>query len=182
LSEMFRATFMALIRKKLPQLTFPQAVWKTHWVVYCKASTHTADKTLAYLARYVHQTAITNSRILQVEQDKVTFRYKDSREYQWKTMTLDASEFMRRFLQHVLPRGFHKVRYYGLLSPRNRQLLDQIRRELTINTPTSETETSCLNDISSNQSGNQSYLLCPFCQKGYLIPIMVIPRKLRGPP
>jgi formamidopyrimidine-DNA glycosylase len=92
------------------------------------------------------------------------------------------AEFMRRFLQHVLPRGFHKVRYYGLLSPRNRQRLDQIRRELTINTQTSEMETSCLNDISSNQSGHQPFLLCPFCQKGYLIPIMVLSRRWRGPP
>ena len=173
---------MALIRKKLPYVSFPQSVWKTHWVVYCKSTNHTADKTLAYLARYVHQTAITNSRILQVEQGKVTFRYKDSREHQWKTMTLDAPEFMRRFLQHVLPRGFHKVRYYGLLSSRNRQLLDQIRRELTTNAQTVATEESCLNDTSSNQSGHQYFLLCPFCQKGYLIPIMVLPRRWRGSP
>lgn len=182
LSEIFRATFMALIRRKLPHVTFPRSVWKTHRVVYCKSTNHTADKTLAYLARYVHQTAITNSRIIKEDQGKVTFRYKDSRERQWKTMTLDALEFMRRFLQHVLPRGFHKVRYYGLLSCRNRQRLDQIRRELTINTKTGETEASCLNDASPKQSSRQSFLLCPFCQKGYLIPIMVLPRKLRGPP
>jgi hypothetical protein len=182
LSEIFRATFMALIRKKLPQVAFPQSVWKTHWVVYCKSTNHTADKTLAYLARYVHQTAITNSRMIKTEQGRVTFRYKDSRERQWKTMTMDASEFMRRFLQHVLPRGFHKVRYYGLLSPRNRQRLDQIRRELTTNTQTSETETSCLNDTSPNQSGHQSFLLCPFCQIGYMIAIMAVPRRWRAPP
>lgn len=89
------------------------------------------DKTLTYLARYIHQTAITNSRILAAEGGKVTFRYKDSRESRWKTMTLEAAEFIRRFLQHVLPRGFHKVRYYGLLGPRNRCLLEQIRQELT---------------------------------------------------
>lgn len=182
LSEIFRATFMALIRRKLPQVVFPQSLWKKSWVVYCKSSAHTADKTLAYLARYVHQTAITNSRILHAEHGKVAFRYKDSRECQWKMMTLDVQEFLRRFLQHVLPRGFHKVRYYGLFSPRNRQRLNQIRRELTHqNTQTSETGISCLNDHHQNKS-TPSFLLCPLCQKGYLIPIIVLPSKWRGPP
>jgi hypothetical protein len=169
---------MALIRRKLPNVSFPQSVWKTPWVVFCKSGNHTADKTLAYLARYVHQTAITNSRILHAEQGKVTFRYKDSREQQWKTMTLDVSEFMRRFLQHVLPRGFHKVRYYGLLSPRNRQRLDQIRRVLNQNAPTSEQESQTL----PKEKRNPCFQLCPICQKGHLIPMMVIPRQWRGPP
>ena len=178
LSAIFRATFMALIRKKLPHVSFPQTVWKTPWVVYCKSGGHTADKILTYLARYVHQTAITNSRILNTDNGKVMFRYKDSRDCQWKTMTLDAQEFIRRFLQHVLPSGFHKVRYYGLLSPRNRQRLDQIRRELTQNIRISEQKTQ----EPSVDKSNPSFLLCPFCQKGHLIPIMVIPRQWRGPP
>jgi hypothetical protein len=182
LSEIFRAIFMTLIRRKLPNVSFPQSVWKTHWVVYCKSGNHTADKALAYLARYVHQTAITNSRILAAEHGKITFRYKDSREHTWKIMTLDASEFIRRFLQHVLPRGFHKVRYYGLLSPRNRPLLEQICRELTENTQTNETEKARLNDTTPNQSGHPSILLCPLCQKGFLISIMAIPRRWRAPP
>jgi len=177
LSEIFRATFMALIRKKLHHVFFPQSLWGKSWVVYCKSGGHTADKTLAYLARYVHQTAITNSRILNTEQGKITFRYKDSREHQWKAMTLDAPEFMRRFLQHVLPRGFHKVRYYGLLSPRNRQRLDQIRQTLNQNSPTPKQETQEPKDRSKH-----SFLLCPFCQKGHLIPMIVIPRQWRGPP
>jgi hypothetical protein len=138
LSDIFRATLIALARRKLPQRVFPQSIWNTPWVVYCKSCSHSTEKTLSYLARYVHQTAITNSRILSVERDKVTFRYKDSRECRWKTMTLEASEFIRRFLQHVLPRGFHKVRYYGILSPRNRNILEQIRRELTNKAETGE--------------------------------------------
>jgi len=178
LSEIFRATFIALALRKLPQVVFPQSIWKTRWVVYCKSDARTADETLAYLARYVHQTAITNSRILAAEHGQVTFRYKDSREHKWRIMTLDASEFIRRFLQHVLPRGFHKVRYYGLLSPRHRPLLEQISRELTKNTQTNETETS---DPSKNKSAHSS-LLCPLCQKGYLISIMAIPRRWRAPP
>lgn len=178
LSEIFRATFMALIRRKLPHVFFPQSLWEKSWGVYCKSSGHTADKTLAYLARYVHQTAITNSRILHAENGKITFRYKDSREHRWKTMTLDASEFMRRFLQHVLPPGFHKVRYYGLLSPRNRQYLDRIRQTLNQNAPVQKQEPQ----EPPKHKSNPYFQLCPFCQKGTLIPIMVIPRQWRGPP
>ncbi|OHE25808.1 MAG: hypothetical protein A3J94_14625 [Syntrophus sp. RIFOXYC2_FULL_54_9] len=179
LSDIFRATFIALARRKLPQKVFPQSIWNIPWVVYCKLCGHSTEKTLSYLARYVHQTAITNSRILSVEQGKITFRYKDSRECRWKTMTLEASEFIRRFLQHVLPRGFHKVRYYGLLSPRNRNLLDQIRRELTDKTEAAEAEP--LNG-DSNTKIPAAILVCPLCHKGHLIPIMMIPRRWRAPP
>jgi hypothetical protein len=94
-------------------------------------------------------------------------------------MTLEASEFIRRFLQHVLPRGFHKVRYYGLLSPRNMSLLEQIRRELTNKAETGEAEP--LNG-DSNANIQESIRLCPFCHKGYLIPIMTLPRRWRAPP
>jgi uncharacterized protein YggL (DUF469 family) len=177
LSDIFRATFIALARKRLPQVTFPQSVWKKRWVVYCKSGPHTADKALTYLARYVHQTAITNSRILSSEHGQVTFRYKDSTERRWKVMTLEAAEFIRRFLQHVLPKGFHKVRYYGLLSPRNRKRLDQIRRELTIDTIRATKEKKVQPEKISH-----TFLLCPDCQIGSLIPIMTIPPKWRAPP
>lgn len=179
LSDLFRATLIALARRKLLKTVFPESIWNTPWVVYCKSCHHAADKTLAYLARYVHQTAITNSRILAVERGKVTFRYKDSRECRWKTMTLEAPEFIRRFLQHVLPRGFHKVRYYGLLSPRNQSLLKQIRQELTIKDETGETEPS--NGDSSTEIP-EAIILCPLCHKGCLIPIMMLPRRWRAPP
>jgi hypothetical protein len=179
LSDLFRATFITLARKKFPKTFFPESLWRTPWVVYCKPCHRAADKTLVYLARYIHQTAITNSRILAAEQDKVTFRYKDSRESRWKTMTLESSEFIRRFLQHVLPSGFHKVRYYGLLSPRNRKRLEQIRRELTNKAETGEAEP--LISV-SNTNIVASILLCPLCRKGYMISIMTLPRRWRAPP
>jgi hypothetical protein len=175
----FRATFIVLARRKLPETVFPRPIWNTPWVVYCKPCGHSTEKTLSYLARYVHQTAITNSRILSVERDKVTFRYKDSRECRWKTMTLEASEFIRRFLQHVLPRGFHKVRYYGILSPRNRNILEQIRRELTNKAETRDAEPS---NGDSNTKIPESIHLCPLCHKGYLISVMTLPRRWRAPP
>jgi hypothetical protein len=120
---------------------------------------------------------MTNSRLISSDQGNITFRYKDSQEHCWKIMTLDASEFIRRFLQHVLPKGFHKVRYYGLLSPRNRQRLDHIRRQLTIHTIRAPKEKAL-----QPEKGSQPFLLCPDCQIGSLIPIMVIPPKWRAPP
>jgi len=111
---------MSLARKALPDLTFPESLWKTDWVVYSKPAVQGADKVLTYLARYVHRIAITNNRILSLKNGDVTFRYKDSQKHRWRTMNLSTAEFIRRFLQHVPPRGFHKVRHYGLLHPANR--------------------------------------------------------------
>jgi len=181
LSDIFRATFISLARRKLPGVVFPQSIWETRWVVYCKSCNTSVDKILVYLARYIHQTAIANSRIIAVEQGKVIFRYKDSRECRWKTMTLDTSEFIRRFLQHVLPRGFHKVRYYGFLSPRNRHLLEQIRWALADNTENCDDESSSWDGDSTAYAPHAS-LLCPLCRKGYLVAIMTIPPKWRAPP
>jgi hypothetical protein len=76
--------------------------------------------------------AISNNRIHSLEDGQATFSYKDSATHQLKFSTLPAEEFIRRFLQHVLPKGFVKVRYFGLLSPANRQLLDQARELLTL--------------------------------------------------
>ena len=75
-----------------------------------------------YLARYTHRIAISNNRLLDIDNEKVSFRYKDYRhESQQKTMTLDAEEFIRRFLLHILPDGFQRIRYYGFLSNRYRE-------------------------------------------------------------
>lgn len=182
LSQIFRATFMALIRRNLPDVSFPQSVWNVSWVVYCKSGPRTADHVLDYLARYVHQTAITNSRIISTQESNVTFRYKDSQKQQWKIMTLTTQEFMRRFLQHVLPPGFHKVRYYGLLSPRNRPWLDQIRRELTFKLPMTKQETENRTAKEEKEKTAHPLMVCPVCNKGHLTCFLVIPRQWRAPP
>jgi hypothetical protein len=98
LSVIFRGRFMQLARSALPELTFPQSLWGKNWVVYAKPSVCGAEKVLTYPARYVHRVAITNRRILSMDNGLIRFRYKDSRENMWKTMTLRASEFIRRFL------------------------------------------------------------------------------------
>src|SRR5262249_44641256 len=86
------------------------------WVVYAKRPFGGPEQVLKYLARYTHRVAISNSRLLELRDGRVTFRYKDYADgHRQKTMTLAADEFLRRFVQHVLPKGFVKVRHYGLL-------------------------------------------------------------------
>lgn len=101
------------------------------WVVHSKPPFGGPELVLKYLARYTHRVAISNSRLLNVDQGRVTFRYKDYADDQrHKTMTLDAVEFLRRFMQHVLPKGFMKIRHYGLLASRQRAVKLKRSRQL----------------------------------------------------
>src|SRR3954468_23721801 len=96
---------------------FCQKAGHGNWVVYAKRPFGGPEQVLKYLARYTHRVAISNSRLLTLEDGRVTFRYKDyADDRQHKTLTLDAVEFLRRFVQHVLPKGFMKIRHYGLLA------------------------------------------------------------------
>lgn len=181
LSRIFRGMFTGMVAKELPDLIIPKAIWNKEWVVYCKPAIQGADKVLNYLGRYVHRIAIANSRILSIDDGKVTFRYQNCGESQWKTMTLDANEFIRRFLQHVLPRGTHKVRYYGLWSPSNRSRLRQIQILLARDKPVTTHEMDIFNqEILAVPM--QAERTCPHCGKGILVLIHHIPRQRRTPP
>lgn len=103
------------------------------WVVYAKAPFAGPEAVLAYLSRYTHRVAISNSRLIAFDSDSVTFRYKDYRRDgadRQQVMTLAAGEFIRRFLLHVLPRGFHRIRHYGLLASGARKVSLALAREL----------------------------------------------------
>ncbi len=106
------------------------------WVVYAKRPFAGPEAVLAYLSRYTHRVAISNSRLVAMDGRAVTFRWKDYRAKgttRRKTMTLDADEFMRRFLTHVLPRGFHRIRYYGLFANSGRkENIERVRRLLHV--------------------------------------------------
>jgi hypothetical protein len=104
----------------------PASVWREEWVVDCRPVGNGATA-LKYLAPYVFRVAISNNRIEKLAEDTVTYRYKDSASGQTRRCTVPVNEFIRRFLQHVLPRGFVKVRYYGFFAPGNRRLLAQVR-------------------------------------------------------
>lgn len=108
-------------------------VRKKRWVFYAKAPFAGPQAVLAYLSRYTHRVAISNSRLIRFDKDSITFRYKDYRRDsadRQQVMTLATDEFIRRFLIHVLPRGFHRIRHYGLLAGSARKASLALAREL----------------------------------------------------
>jgi hypothetical protein len=115
---------------------------KKRWVVYAKPPFAGPEAVLAYLSRYTHRVAISNSRLIRFDERGVTFRYKDYRRGgadRQQVMTLAADEFIRRFLQHNLPKGFHRIRHYGLLaSGTRRSNLERIRRLLAVAPPVAD--------------------------------------------
>jgi hypothetical protein len=174
LSRLFRERFMKLARKALPNEAFPQEVWKKEWVVFCRPTFNRAKKVLRYLGRYVHRIAITNNRIVSLKCGNVTFRYQKCDARQWKTMTLPAREFLRRYLQHVLPQGFHKVRYYGLLSPANRVTLKRLQLLLE--------QKRALKKQEEEPAPKTGWVpKCPCCN-GAMVVIGRLPRRARSPP
>jgi Putative transposase/Transposase zinc-binding domain len=145
LSHVFRGKYLELLRAafdrgqlhfsaRLQALADPRRftawlrpLYAKDWVVHSKPPFGGPEQVLKYLARYTHRVAISNRRLLKVQEGCVTFRYKDYADgHCHKTMTLEAVEFLRRFVQHVLPKGFLKIRHYGLLASRYRQ--DKLRR------------------------------------------------------
>jgi hypothetical protein len=151
LSRLFRGKFLAGLRAayargqvqfhgKLAALAEAAAfaAWLTplsrqDWVVYAKAPFGGPEQVLKYLARYTHRVALSNTRLVALAEGQVTFRYKDyADDRRSKQMTLSADEFLRRFLQHVLPSGFVKVRHYGLLANRYRQANLRVCRALLV--------------------------------------------------
>lgn len=129
LSRLVRGKLHAVMARDHPQLhaQIPPKVWKNEWVANCLYWGQGESAVLDYLARYVFRVALTNRRIVAMDQETVTFRWKDRKGKCWRTCRLDGEEFLRRFLQHVLPRGFHKVRYYGLWNPGKRELAAKVR-------------------------------------------------------
>lgn len=116
MSKIFKAKFRhEMINSNLAPL-IPQEVWNQDWVVNSQAI-GASSHSIHYLAPYVFKVAISNSRIVKIEDRKVFFKYKIHNSNRWRTMALDVMEFIRRFLQHVLPTGFMKVRYYGFMAP-----------------------------------------------------------------
>jgi len=145
LSPIFRAKFCDRMKKAGLLDKIPSNVWQKEWNVNCQAVGE-AEASIKYLAPYVFRVAISNSRIIKVEDGKVYVRYKKQKSNRWHILVLGVMEFLRRFLQHVLPCGFMKVRYYGFLSPSSNVPLDEVRARIelaygfTISTPKVEIE------------------------------------------
>jgi hypothetical protein len=166
LSVIFRAKFRDGLKKLGLFNEAPAMVWQKSWVIHCEPAGQ-GPEVIRYLARYIHRVALTNSNIIALKNDHVTFRYQPVGSKGWKTMTLPALAFMARFLQHVLPKGFTKVRYYGFLHPRCSATLQSVRRQLGVcQSPTPE--------------DSPRHMLCPDCRTP-LVLIMELARP-RGPP
>jgi len=134
LSKVFRGKFVALLRENLPVIpyNFYPKLYKHNWVVYAKKSFGNPKQVVEYLGRYTHKIAISNHRIRNVANGNVTFSYKDYRQgAKKKLLTLTEQEFIRRFSLHILPRGFVRIRHYGILSSYwKRQKLKDLRLSL----------------------------------------------------
>ena len=130
-SVIFKAKFMGAMKKARLCDNIDPTVWKKSWVVDSQAVGN-GQNSIRYISRYLFRVAISNNRIKNIENNTITFSYKDRRKKKWKTMPLDAMEFIRRFLQHVLPKGFMKVRYYGFLNPNFSLAIEKIRELISI--------------------------------------------------
>lgn len=126
LARIFKGKFKDAMKKASLFSQIDASVWKQEWVVDSQAVGN-GQTSLRYLARYVFRVAISNNRIKSIEDGIITFQYKDRDQKKWKTMRLEAMEFIRRFLQHVLPCGFMKIRHYGFLSSNPSLSIEQIR-------------------------------------------------------
>lgn len=131
LSEIFRARLRDALRERHPAIfaTVPGKVWRKPWVVHSKP-VGAGDHALGYLARYIHRVALADSAILRHDDREVVFRYRDSQTGQSRTARLEPMEFLRRFLQHVLPSGFRKVRHFGLHHSSKRKALRLLQAQL----------------------------------------------------
>ena len=121
---------------------FLASLRKTRWFVYAKRPFAGPEAVLAYLSRYTHRVAISNRRLIAIDERSVTFKVKDYRiegPGRYTTMTLGIGEFIRRFLTHVLPKGFHRIRHYGLLASSNRtETMQAVRKLLNLAPPAAE--------------------------------------------
>lgn len=179
LSKIFRAKFRDLLKEKDRQLfkQIPNQAWEKNWVVHIKAVGN-GENALVYMARYVFRVAISNSRIVKLEtcpesrldresNGKVTYKYTDSKSGKVRFITVEAFEFIRRFLQHVLPHNFLKVRYYGFYAAVNRKKPAKIRKLLFVDEPA---------DTKNNPDKKElKKVCCPVCGQAMIF-IEEIPR------
>lgn len=171
MSKVFRARFVATLRKRSATRKAPgfyEDLFKNQWVVYCKRPFLGPSQVIEYLGRYTHKIAINNHRIKTLDDGGVTFSVKDYRQGGKKSlMRLSDAEFIRRFAMHVLPKGFVRIRHYGMLSSYHKKI-------------TLTTLRLTLKPIGLKERAPLKHSLCPHCKKGKLITIAIF--TARGPP
>jgi hypothetical protein len=187
LSEIFQTKIRAaLSRAGLASLIDP-AVWTRPWTVHVQ-QIGTGEHAMRYLSRYVYRVALSNHALEAFTNDHVTFRYTHASSHETKRLTLPVDTFIGRFLQHVLPTGFTKIRSYGLLSPTHRPDLERARHLLQLHaadTPTPPTTTlgpsTTSTDVEIMDTSGPVCPVCPVCQRGHLRCVGHL-RRSRAPP
>jgi hypothetical protein len=181
LSTMFKSIMLKKITQAGLGQDLDKTVRKNKWVVHSQKVGH-GERALKYLAPYVFRVALTNNRLVSMNGDRVTYRVRESTTNKWKSITINTLKFIHRFLQHVLPRGFVKVRYYGLFSPRLKTtrtrviiMLHRTGNRLRRRTNSTTTRTS------ENRETHSTPLHCPHCG-GTLRHIEKIDPPTRAPP
>ena len=158
-------------------------LWQSKWVVYPKATAKNPEQALDYLGRYTHRVAISDNRILNVQDGQVTFAWRDRADNnRSKTLTIPVLDFIGRFLLHILPRGFQKVRAFGWLSPRHKKtVLAAIRKQLGAEPPPPAApagETPCERIL---RLTGVDVTKCPHCKQGHLVYVGELPPARAGP-
>ena len=179
LSKIFQGKFKAGLKKLGLLGQAPACVWQQKWVVHCQHA-GAGIKVLDYLGRYVFRIAISNSRLEAFENGQVTFGYRDNRTQQPRHVTVAAEEFIRRFLRHVLPKGFVKVRAYGLWSARAADKLHAARALLAPAPASSAPPANLTPPLDPDPSAGTSEAaprLCPECKIGHLIWVRPLRRR-----
>lgn len=177
LSRIFRAKFIAMLKAALPEERLPTVARKKDWVVFCKHLDLGPEKAIAYLGRYLNRVAVNDARVRRLPGGDVSVSYRD--EKQQKRVRLSPNEFLRRYLQHVLPRGFNKVRRYGLLAPANSTRLKALRHQLLLTTQIRVTTLVALAALSRRIDRRRQHR-CPACGKGSMQPTMRLAANLRS--
>jgi hypothetical protein len=177
LSKIFCGKCRAGLKKLGLLAQAPAAVWSQKWNVQIQHA-GSGQKVLDYLGRYAFRIAISNSRLEAFDNGQVTFGYRDNKTQQLQHVTLPAEEFIRRFMRHVLPKGFVKVRSYGLWSCRAADKLEKARALLSPASPTPQQQPAPLNPppAADSTASPQPNRLCPQCKTGHLIWVRELPR------
>ena len=153
---------------------------KVKWIAYAKSPFAGPEQVLEYLGRYTHRVAISNNRIVSIDNGKVTFTYRDRKQNETREMTVDADEFIRRFLLHILPKGFMKIRYFGFLAHKNKKKAILILRKLInpeAELPEKVKET--VQEMMLRLTGTD-ITCCPKCKKGKMTLIKKLPKPNRN--
>lgn len=179
LSLIFKSMFLKRLRLK--GIDVPQNVWKKEWVVDIRRAEQGGEFAIKYLARYVNKVALGKDRITYCDDNVVKFKYRRYNETEWKEMVLQNDKFLHRYLQHTLPPGFIRIRYYGLFTTHYKDLLLKIKSFLDVEKMIQEEEVYT-NDNKFNRYVAVFKHKCPNCKKGILLKKDRIRYKSRGSP